>query len=205
MKILIVSATEAEGFRVAGSGFRVALESIITGVGMTNTALQLGKYFGAGNKPDLAINLGLAGSFFKDIRIKQVVNVTSDHFSELGAEDGDDFLPIDALELGKAAITPQIPFKNAVIDKLPIVHGITVNTVHGEEKSIERVFERYHPFVETMEGAAFFMACNEFNIPCVQLRAISNYVERRDKSKWDIPGALKNLHLKAQELLHSLA
>ncbi len=204
MNILIVSATESEQFRPPGSGLGQTFMSLVTGVGMTNTALHLGKYFGAGNRPDLAINIGLAGSFFKDIRIKQVVNVTSDLFSELGAEDGEEFLPVDELGFGNAVVIPLQPFKNSVIEKLPIVHGITVNTVHGEEKSIERIFERHHPFVESMEGAAFFAACNEFNIPCIQLRAISNYVERRDKSKWDIPGALKNLHLKTQEILQSI-
>lgn len=168
---------------------------------MTNTALKLGRYFGEGNKPDLAINIGLAGSFFKDVRIGQVVNVTSDLFSELGAEDGDKFLSMDELGFGKANVTPLIPYKNPIVEKLAIVHGITVNTVHGEEKSIEKVFERHQPFVETMEGAAFFTACNEFHIPCIQIRAISNYVERRDKTKWDIPSAIKNLHLKTQEIL----
>ncbi len=204
MKILIVSATDSEALPAISADLRHQVTTLVTGVGMTNTALQMGKYFGLGNKPDLAINIGLAGSFFKDIRMGQVVNVTSDHFSELGAEDGEKFISIDELGFGKAAVTPLFPFKNAAIEKLAIVHGITVNTVHGEEKSIENVFELHHPFVESIEGAAFFLACNEFNIPCIQLRAISNYVERRDKTKWDIPIALKNLHQKTQEILHSL-
>lgn len=170
---------------------------------MVNTALMMGKKL-ATEKFDLVINIGLAGSFFKDVRIGSVVHVTQDRFSELGAEDGETFLTIEELNLGASEVKPLHPYKNPVIDKLPVVGGITVNTVHGEENSIHKVFDRFHPFVESMEGAAFFRACNEFELPCVQIRAISNYVTRRDRDAWDIPGALKNLHLKTQEILRAL-
>jgi futalosine hydrolase len=44
-----------------------------------------------------------------------------------------------------------------------------------------------------MEGAAFFYVCSKENIPFLALRAVSNRVEPRDKAKWNIPLALKNL------------
>lgn len=201
VKILVVTATPEE--QLPPSDFRFPVSSLVTGVGMVNTALIMGKKLATG-KFDLAINIGLAGSFFKDIRIGSVVNITRDHFPEMGAEDGNVFLSLEELGLGHAECIPKHLFRNPIIDKLPLVSGITVNTVHGNEESISMVFERFHPFVESMEGAAFFRACNEFNLPCVQLRAISNYVTRRNKESWDIPGALKNLHAKTLEILNSL-
>ncbi len=45
-----------------------------------------------------------------------------------------------------------------------------------------------------MEGAAFHYACLQENIPFLQLRSISNYVEVRDKSKWKIQLAIKELN-----------
>jgi len=74
------------------------------------------------------------------------------------------------------------------------VKGITVNTVHGNDVSIEKVKQLYHPVVESMEGAAFFAACTGTKGNSVQIRAISNYVEKRDKEKWQMPLAIKNLN-----------
>ena len=48
--------------------------------------------------------------------------------------------------------------------------------------------------IESMEGAAFLMAASEMKCYSIQVRAISNYVEKRDKSKWEIPLAIENLN-----------
>ena len=69
-----------------------------------------------------------------------------------------------------------------------------MNTVHGNESSIAKIKERLNPQVETMEGAAFLMVCQKEKIPALQLRAISNYVELRNKENWNVALALKNLH-----------
>ena len=52
-----------------------------------------------------------------------------------------------------------------------------------------------------MEGAACFMVCEKFNIPCMQIRAISNKVEKRNKTIWDMPLAIKNLNTKVQQII----
>jgi futalosine hydrolase len=52
---------------------------------------------------------------------------------------------------------------------------------------------RFSPDIETMESAAFFYVCLQEKIPFLALRAISNKVEPRDKSKWNIPLAMQNL------------
>jgi futalosine hydrolase len=44
-----------------------------------------------------------------------------------------------------------------------------------------------------MEGAAFLYSCINEQIPCAQLRAVSNYVERRNKANWKMDLALENL------------
>jgi futalosine hydrolase len=55
-----------------------------------------------------------------------------------------------------------------------------------------------------MEGAAFFYAANLLDVPSIQLRAISNYIEPRDRSKWEIKLALENLWKVTDELLYSI-
>jgi futalosine hydrolase len=73
------------------------------------------------------------------------------------------------------------------------VKSITVNTAHGDEDSISYVKSKVNPDIETMEGAAFFNAVSQQNIPYVQIRAISNKVEKRNKENWDIDKAITQL------------
>jgi futalosine hydrolase len=55
-----------------------------------------------------------------------------------------------------------------------------------------------------MEGAAFFYACREAGVPCLQIRAVSNYVEKRNRDNWHIGLAIKNLNTFAMDLLKML-
>jgi len=55
-----------------------------------------------------------------------------------------------------------------------------------------------------MEGAAFLYACLLEGISCLQIRAISNKVERRNKDNWDIKLAVKNLTEKSLEIIKTL-
>jgi futalosine hydrolase len=91
--------------------------------------------------------------------------------------------------------------KGSVLRKLDRVRGITSNTIHGHPETIRKIREQFHPDVESMEGAAFFYACLLSGVPFHQIRSISNFVEERDKSKWDIPLALANLNNKMFDIL----
>lgn len=167
---------------------------MVTGVGMVATAFSMGRIVGD-DAFDYAINAGIAGSFSNAFSPGDVVAVVRDCFSELGAADGLSFLSIDELGFGNSTLEPLPNEKlTACISSLKKASGITVNGVHGEDKSIQSTRERLNPDIETMEGAAFFYSCNQANIPAIQIRAISNYVERRDKSKWNIPLAIRTLN-----------
>jgi futalosine hydrolase len=90
------------------------------------------------------------------------------------------------------------------VQGLPRARGVTVNTVSGRTASIQRLEQQYGPDVESMEGAAFHYACLTEQVPFLQLRTISNYVEVRDKSKWNIPLAVQNLNNTLLALLDEL-
>jgi futalosine hydrolase len=83
------------------------------------------------------------------------------------------------------------------------VGGITVNTVHGNERTIAAVRERFHPDVESMEGAAFMYASLVAGVPFAQVRAVSNVVERRNRGAWKIEQAIDALGERAVSLLES--
>ena len=215
MKILLVIATRAECepllTRLADLTDSASLklknhetDVLITGVGMVATAFSLGRQL-ASRRYDLAINAGIAGSFDFNLSIGEVVLITEDIFAELGAEDGDDFLSLN--ELGFGEINQFPPDSNQesdfiqseklnlkALEQLKKVRAITVNRVHGNEFSIAKTLARYNAQVESMEGAAFFYACNQTQTPCMQIRSISNYVERRNKEKWNLSLAIKNLN-----------
>ena len=54
-----------------------------------------------------------------------------------------------------------------------------------------------------MEGAAFFAGCKRLD-NFTQIRAVSNYVEKRDKSKWNISLAIENLNKTLQKTLQEI-
>ncbi len=203
MKILIVAATYAEiapfmnqlnlqGIPDEPVGFNsYQLSFLITGVGMVATAYALGKAF-AKQQYDLALNVGIAGSFSRKLHVGELVEINEDVFSELGAEDDEDFISLEELQLGETQYGSN--YSSNWQTALKKVKGITVNKVHGNEESIEETIEMFTPKTESMEGAAFFYACEEAEIPCLQVRAISNYVERRNKDNWNIPLAIGNLN-----------
>ncbi len=209
MKILIVSATQFEvkplldflGIAMPTIGINNAnidfedkdIKVLITGVGMVNTAFMMGRYINS--LYDMVINVGVCGAFDKQLELGQLVRVTSDVLSEMGAEDGEEFLTYDQLNLpGEHMFSENYTISNSLIDSLKKVKGITVNTVHGNEVNIEKVYQLYHPDIESMEGAAFFAGCERTDNDFLQIRSISNYVEKRDKSKWQMPLAIKNLN-----------
>jgi futalosine hydrolase len=55
-----------------------------------------------------------------------------------------------------------------------------------------------------MEGAAFMFVCELENIPYVQIRAVSNYVEKRNREAWNIPLAIVNLNKQVFEIIDQL-
>lgn len=200
MKILLVAATRAEiafmaeHFRLPEKDFIRTndFDVLITGVGMTATAFALGKHLSGIYK--LVLNVGIAGTFDSAIPLGTVLNITSDEFAELGAEDGANFLSIDALGFGTAKFTAANNLLHESVTRLKRVHGITVNRVHGNETSIANAIEQSHPITESMEGAAVLYCCHQESLPCLQIRSISNYVEPRNKANWEIGLAVKKLN-----------
>lgn len=177
---------------------------LITGVGMVATAFALGRHL-AVNNYDLVLNLGIAGSFDRSIALGDVMEITTDTFAELGAENDEAFLSIDKIGFGEAnyhATAKLTDLRNVFNNfDLPKVTAITVNTVHGNEESIKKVNDRLNPHLESMEGAAVFYACEQAEVPCLQIRAVSNYVEKRNRDAWQIGLAIKNLNIFAVAFL----
>jgi len=191
MNVLVVTATKEE--------LSLALDNhLVSGVGMVSTAIAVTNALKS-KRYDLVINAGVAGSFNRSLELGDVVEVNEDYLSELGAQDGSRFLTPEEMNF-EMKNRVQMPKRT----QLKSARGITVNTVHGNELSIMKIVHRLNPQVESMEGAACMLACQEANVPCVQIRSISNYVEKRNKSKWDMTKAITNLNKELQNFISTL-
>jgi len=223
MKILIVSATgfeiaplqnlleeqyeEQHPFHYKKDNTEVIL--LITGVGLTATAFALGRILSDESTFDLVINLGVAGAFNRDLKIGEIVEIVSEQFGDLGVEEADgSFTDIFEMGLtdGENAPFEANSLKNSLeeFNFFRKVRGLTINKVHGNEASIKAIRSKYSVDVESMEGAAFFYACKLSDAKCLQLRAISNYVESRNRDHWNLPLAIDNLNKAAWGLLKAL-
>src|SRR5438067_13918917 len=104
MLILVVAATAPE-VEPLYKHFGNKIDVLITGAGMVPTAFAMGQHL-CQQKYDLAINLGIAGSFDRSIEPGHVVGITEDTFAETGAEDDEQFIPMNILGFGEVAYKP---------------------------------------------------------------------------------------------------
>lgn len=200
MNILLVAATTEELPTNIHEQFPMHnIELMIHGVGLMMCSYHLGHYFAKCTPPDLAIQIGIAGTFDKRLALGDVVVVANELLGDTGAEDHDTYH--DIFDLGLID-NHQFPFQNKQLTNhhtslfpshLKRVNAITVNMASGSLATVQRR-QALHIDIESMEGAAFHYAALCTDIPFIQLRAISNQVEPRDKSKWNISLALSNLH-----------
>ncbi len=189
--------TELEGYTKGAH----TIDVVLSGVGMVATAVHSSRAMGR-TPYDAALNFGVCGSFDPALTPGTVVHVVADRIAELGAEDGDRFLPFGDLQLpGDDQFVNPRPLDNLTLAALPSVTGVTVNTVHGNEASIAAVVSRFHPQVESMEGAAFMSACLIHKIQFAQVRAVSNLVERRNRAAWKMAEAIRQLSDTALQIL----
>jgi futalosine hydrolase len=207
MKILVVAATQPEiqPFIEQTNG----VEILISGVGIPSTVYHLTAIL-MHERYDLVIQAGIAGSFSKKIKNEEVVAVERDAFADIGAEENKRFKTIFQLGLGNEN---EFPFRNGwllnsseILSALPLkkVTAITINKITDRKKQIKYLKKIFNAEIESMEGAAFQFVCLQQNIPFLQLRGISNKAGERDKGKWNINEAIKNLNAELIKLVDSI-
>lgn len=223
MKILIVSATQQEilplyeflkkdTVKYAANEFKINdiyIKLLVTGPGMVNTCFVMSRELVITNY-DVLINVGIAGSF-GEVPLGSLFSIVADRFGDFGAEDHDGRL-IDIFEMGLVHHNA-FPYQNGWI-KLPALSGhkslptavsITVQKVTGTRQSIDEMVQSFQPNLESMEGAAFAYVAAHHSCTAYQVRSVSNRVEPRNKSNWDIPLAINKLNEFLIEYLQDLS
>ena len=90
-------------------------------------------------------------------------------------------------ERARAALIDQ-PGKSRI--KLAKGAFVTVSTCTGTTAKAIEIEARTGGICENMEGAAVALACRQLSVPFLEIRGISNRVEDRDTSRWDLTTAM---------------
>jgi futalosine hydrolase len=185
-----------------------------SGVGMLASAVSLTKVV-TEEKPDLLIQVGIAGCFDEQASLGKVVCIKEESLGDLGVYEDGKWKDIFDLKLEKSNYPPfdkkKLPnqwLNEYNLLKLQEVPAVTINQVTTSEDHKQQLIKKYEAVIESMEGAALHYVCRNFNIPFIQIRALSNYIGERDNTIWQIKPAIDNLNqtlLKYLEKLYKLA
>jgi futalosine hydrolase len=216
--ILVCAATEDElssfGLPDRSEKFVVA----VTGVGVPHTLLRLMPLLER-LQPALVVNIGIAGAYPHcdpvraapsaeaasqtgdvELRIGQVVIGSSEVFADLGMEipDEERFRPLGAFPFADPLLRAPLPLHVpdwVSATGVTVARGATVNACTGTLATGALRRRLFTAEFESMEGAAVALACREKNIPCMEVRAISNRAARRELRPENIRLALDALRV----------
>jgi futalosine hydrolase len=165
--MLLVAATEAELCGRAG---------LVCGVGPVEAAAATARALALA-RPDMVLHVGLAGA--------------------TGPEPGTLVIGTEAVYLDIAAAIPVVSrvepapeLLASVLQALPEAIACPIATSARVGPSDSLLQGRV---VEAMEGFAVLRACELAGVPAVEVRAVSNEIGERDRSRWEIPRALAAL------------
>lgn len=86
----------------------------------------------------------------------------------------------------------EMAMRLATVLNIPMQRGrfVTVSTCSGTSTQGSELIRRHNGICENMEGAVVAHLALKYNIPCMEVRGISNMVEDRDLSRWNISAAV---------------
>lgn len=207
MSCLIVSATSFEikpFLHILRSSqdeslARMEIDVLITGVGLLPAAYAIGRQILI-KRPALIIQAGIGGCFSRKVPLGSVVVVARDTVADLGVMEDGKWRSVFDMELTGPRNFPW--YDGWLVNgsemlqksKLPRVSAISVNEVSTSKQKIKAFKDLYDPVVESLEGAALHYVALMENIPFLQIRALSNYVGERNKSKWQLDESVSSLN-----------
>jgi len=217
MHVVITSATQFETMQASQqlnaaytqAGAHITVSFHQSGVGMLASAVSLTQL--VLQKPSLIIQAGIAGCFDETAALGKVYAIGEEMLADTGVEESGEWKDLFDLNLTQPN---NAPFTNKVLPNpwlqqhnlpgLPVVNSVTINEITTSPKRRRQIIEKYNPFIESMEGASLHYTCLQQNIPFIQIRATSNYIGERDKTKWKMKEAIANLNNVLLEYLTKL-
>ncbi len=196
---------------ITGKVYHKTYDLVITGPGVFNAAHALSVYLEHA-WPGLILQTGIAGLFRQTGgNIGDIAIATQEHYIHTGIQTDcleNDPLPFDLIgaepltrkgiylfEQDRVDKVHEILSRFFMSEKINIIKGpfITVSSITSSFNQADRLYSVFSPVMEAMEGAACAHIAKRYDIPMIEVRSGSNFVGERDKSKWDIELAAKQL------------
>lgn len=207
-RILIMTAVlEEKEAILRGLKQNPKIDVMLAGVGPVSAAAHTAKLL-ATEKYELVISTGIGGGFRGKAEIGTLVVSNLIAAADLGVETLEGFRRLEDLGFGTTQVQIELSLAARVVEalqsaKLDVVTGpiITAATATGTAESAEERARRVlGAAAEGMEGYGVAFAAQIFDIPVLEIRAISNGVGPRDRSAWRIHEAFDVLE-KAYSIL----
>jgi futalosine hydrolase len=211
-----VTLFDAGRRRIAGRLAGRDVELVETGLGSVNTASALTRRLEA-ESPDIVLQVGVGGAYAgSGLHVGAVAVADSEFDADLGVITSEGWRPTDEIGLPVVERDGQRWFNRFPVDdrlsaeaarclEAPRGPFLTVQACSGTTAlGAERAARVPGALCESMEGAAAAQVCLAYGAPFLEVRAISNLVEDRDLSRWDLPGACARAQEAALHLLRDL-
>ena len=180
---------------------------LTAGPGIVNTVQAMTACVEA-EKPSLIIQVGCGGGFRQHgMQIGDVAVATSEVDVHLGIESETvspalQELPFPVLTCNGMEFREQYPLdmnlatsvcsfltsawrsRGIQVFKGPFITGATVTATDARSAFLFRAFS---PFMESMEGAAAAFLSLYYQIPLIEVRCVSNFVGKRNRTEWNLP------------------
>ena len=175
---------------------------VTSGVGVANAAWAatvLAERFGITR----VVNFGIAGAYpGSGLSPGDVAAAQEEVYADTGLALADgthtmEEMGLELLKRGSRKFFNTFPLDRKLLTKaLPHVKAsgrfLTVAQATGTLKRSRELFSKFGALAENMEGAAVAHICARYGIKALELRGISNMVEKRDPSKWIKKPAARN-------------
>ncbi len=206
MSFLVTAATDFEMQAYSAAGTSCSCPTLITGIGPVETTLSLACWLkDHPGQVDRVLNFGIGGAYLHnsgsgaamlDICLAEqevlgdlgiCLNDHFERFSASGLQVPDNFAMDQTLltRAGQVLAAAGIEYRTGVF--------VTVNSASGTRKRGEILAQEFNGLCENMEGAAVARVCQQFALPCLGVRCISNLVEDRNRENWQLPEAVQRV------------
>lgn len=169
----------------------------VCGAGPAASAFMAGQFIRE-YQPGSVLLCGIAGAYRDSgLETTQVVTTQSEVFADLGFSENGFPVNFDTIHMpllykpDGEALTCK--FRQEALDGFPVVNSLTVSTITSDNERAHYLSKTHRAEIENMEGAAVALACAYCGVPMQQLRSISNFAGKRDKSLWKITESLESL------------
>lgn len=203
-----------------------AVAYAVSGMGKTNAAhaatILIEKF-----SPEIVILFGIGGTYpSSGLRVGDIAVAEKEIYGDEGVLtkegfQGTEFIRIPLLKKGRKKYFNEFPLDKRLarrclsileLDHSPLPLAteaktgpfVTVSACTGTKKRALELEKKHNAICENMEGAAVAHVCAMYKIPVIEMRGVSNIVEDRDRSKWDLALAAENCQKAVIEVLSSL-